>query len=149
MTVARARKASRRPNSCSLPVLRGCSGKTTFSRFASCVTAFERSLRIRARVDVARPVQRARGVFARGETEAAEDGAALAGDRAVFHERVDHHVADEMDFGGVDAFGAQIVGGVALGGEQVVGNLVGQDAVDFFRHRGGRGCGGPASTWAI
>ena len=63
-----------------------------------------------------------------------EHGAALAGDRAVFHQRVDHHVADEVDFLGRDAFGAQIVGGVALGGEQVVGNLVGQDAVDFFRH---------------
>ena len=94
----------------------------------------ERSLGVRAGVDVARPVQRARGVFARGQRQSREHGAALAGDRAVLHQRVDHHVADEVDLLGRDAFGAQIVGGVALGGEQIVGNLVGQDAVDFFRH---------------
>ena len=39
-----------------------------------------------------------------------------------------------MDFAGVDTFGTQIVGGVAFGGEQEVGDLVGEDAVDLFGH---------------
>src|SRR5690606_10735048 len=47
---------------------------------------------------------------------------------------VDHDVADELDACRIDAFAHQVVAALALGEEQQVGHLVGQDAVDLFRH---------------
>ena len=57
-----------------------------------------------------------------------------AGLRLVVEQRVDHHVADETDALGGNAFAQQVGFGAALGGVQAVGHLVGQHAVDFFGH---------------
>lgn len=47
---------------------------------------------------------------------------------------VDHDVADEADSLGRDALALQIGRCVPLGGVEAIGDLVGEDAVDFFRH---------------
>ena len=90
----------------------------------------------RARVDVAGPVQRAGGVFARGQTPRRLSTVARSRASARFFSSVSIiTLPTKKILSGGDAFGAQVVGGVAFGGEQVVGNLIGQDAVDLFGHR--------------
>ena len=49
-------------------------------------------------------------------------------------EGVDHDIADETDTFGIDAFAHQIGFGAALSRVEQVRHLIGQDAVDFFRH---------------
>src|SRR5471032_2532202 len=49
-------------------------------------------------------------------------------------QRVDHDIADELDAALVDAFLEQIGLSVGLGGEEQIGQLVGQHAVNFLRH---------------
>ena len=50
-------------------------------------------------------------------------------------ECVDHRVADEVDALGLDAFPAQVLDRIVRVGEQEVGELVRDDAVDLLRHR--------------
>jgi hypothetical protein len=57
------------------------------------------------------------------------------GARQLGEQRVDHHVADESDFFGGDALGAQVLVGVGRGREQEVCDLIRQQAVDLFGHR--------------
>ena len=53
---------------------------------------------------------------------------------AVLHQGVDHDVADEEDLLRRHAFGFQVLVGEVVGGEQVVAEDVGAEAVDFLRH---------------
>ena len=50
-------------------------------------------------------------------------------------QRVDHRVADEEDAFAVDARGTQILTGELARGEEVVGDGVRHDSIDFLRHR--------------
>jgi hypothetical protein len=52
----------------------------------------------------------------------------------VCQQRVDHHVADEEHLVFSDAFAAEVLHPRRLGHEQQIRNLVGQHAVDLFRH---------------
>ena len=54
---------------------------------------------------------------------------------AVPHQRVDHHVTDEVDSRGSDAFALQILIGIPACGEQDFAKRVRNNAIDFFRHR--------------
>jgi hypothetical protein len=47
---------------------------------------------------------------------------------------IDHHVADKTDAVGRYPFTSEVVGSASLSGVEKVGNLIGQDAIDFFRH---------------
>src|SRR5580693_10782684 len=49
-------------------------------------------------------------------------------------ERIDHHVAYEVDGFAGAAFLLEILDGVFLGDEEIVGQGIGQDAIDFFGH---------------
>ena len=57
-----------------------------------------------------------------------------AGEFPVVEKGIDHDVADEADTCGVDPFADQVGLGAALCRVEAVGDLIGQDAVDFFRH---------------
>ena len=50
------------------------------------------------------------------------------------HQRVNHDIAGEMDFFRRHAFGAQIVDSALFGDEEQIGNAIGDEPVDFFRH---------------
>jgi hypothetical protein len=65
---------------------------------------------------------------------AAQGGRSRHGAVEVAAQGVDHDVADEMHPFRRDAFPFQVVQGGALGGEQQVGDLVGQHPIDLFRH---------------
>ncbi len=49
-------------------------------------------------------------------------------------ERIDHDVADEIDGLAGAAFFEEMADGVFFGDEEIVGEGVGENAVDFFRH---------------
>jgi hypothetical protein len=53
---------------------------------------------------------------------------------AVREQRVDHHIADEVDPLPGDPFRLQVLIGGPLGGEEKIRELIGEDAVDLFRH---------------
>ena len=50
-------------------------------------------------------------------------------------EAVDHDVADQLHLSGIDPFAPQVFRAGGLGDEQQVGKRVGDDAVNFLRHR--------------
>jgi len=54
--------------------------------------------------------------------------------RKVGVQGVDHHIAGEVDPGGIDALARQVFQRTPLGGEQQVGELIGQYPVDLLRH---------------
>src|SRR5271166_6567596 len=49
-------------------------------------------------------------------------------------EGVDHDVADEVNLFAIDAFAEEILVTVGRWREEQIGELVGEQAVDFFRH---------------
>ena len=49
-------------------------------------------------------------------------------------ESIDHHIADAVNLGGVDALANEIFIAVGRGREQQVGKLVGEQPIDFFGH---------------
>jgi len=90
-------------------------------------------------VDVGRPVQGQHAVAGGGE-EALRDALARSHGRdrgaavPVVEQGVDHQIAGEPNARRVDPFPREIALGVALGGEQEIGELIGQDPVDLLRH---------------
>ena len=84
-------------------------------------------------VHVGRPMEGGQRVLPRAQAELAQYGQSL---RRRQHpgQAVHHDVAHKVDLLRSDAFAPQIVVGVARGREQQVGDLVGEQAVDFLRH---------------
>ena len=56
------------------------------------------------------------------------------GRRQVVHQGVNHDVADQVDLGRRDPFAAEVFVGVRRGGQQEIGDGVGDEAVDFLGH---------------
>lgn len=91
-------------------------------------------------VDVRRPVQRDDAVAGRARQQCrvepvrGQRGGPRACVFAAGQQRIDHHIADEGDACSVHAFALQVGRRAALGRIQPVGDLVGEHAVDLFRH---------------
>jgi hypothetical protein len=52
----------------------------------------------------------------------------------VFHQRVDHHIADKEDSLLGNSFGPQIASCVLTGREEIIRDLVGHEPIDLLRH---------------
>jgi hypothetical protein len=89
-------------------------------------------------VHVGRAVQGHQPIPARLEP-VPSDRVALLGPLEVGDERVDHHVADQVDLVGAVPLGLEVGHGVVAGGEEVVADTIRDDPVDLFWH-------GPVAT---
>ena len=103
--------------------------------FADAVEGFQQRLQLGGIIHIGGAVQGRQGEVRRDRMPGSGQG---HGSRhragQIGPQRIDHHITDEMDLGGVNAFAGQIGGGVPFGGEQDVRYLIGQDAVDFLGH---------------
>nr|GEU28557.1 hypothetical protein [Tanacetum cinerariifolium] len=91
-------------------------------------------------VHIGRPVQREQRIRRAVRHEAGQVGGAQhlrhgGRGRQLAQQRIDHHVAHEMDAAGRNALAQQVAGAAGLAGKQQLGHLVGEHAVDFLRHR--------------
>ena len=123
---------SSRPNADSRARAR-MQGEQNGNASRNAVNRTNRIFRIGEGVDVAGPVQRAQRIAARLEDELPQD-ASLSGALPVVQQRIDHHIADEVNLVGRHALGTKIVGGGTLRCEQIVGDLVGEESIDLFGH---------------
>jgi hypothetical protein len=67
------------------------------------------------------------------EAEVGSNGGLLS-QREEMTERIDHHIADKMYGFARTAFFEELGDGVFFGDEEIVGNGIGEDAIDFFGH---------------
>ena len=119
---------------------RGCTGQTSGTRrdVAQDGKRLARAHRglstFEGRCSVTTPKPSAsRAIAASMPARASVSAGAIARARCC-EQRIDHHVADELDARRVDAFAREIRRGVALGRVKQVGELVGEDAIDLLGH---------------
>jgi len=115
----------------------GMNGKNHRDLSSDRVNGAEKFRKLFCGIDVRRAVQRKDGeprpsgaIF---QTKIVANGR-LLGDRQEMAERIDHDVADEVDGFAGATFIEEMLNGVFLGDEEIVGEGVGEDAIDFFRH---------------
>ena len=82
-------------------------------RFIDIAGAMKRDQRIAGRESVARQIHRL---------------------RKQLDQAIDHHVSDQMNFLCGNAFTKQVCVAVFRWSEQNIGQLIGDDTIDFFRH---------------
>ena len=101
--------------------------------FRNCGDARHQPLEPLWIVDVARSVQRQQGVFAFPDAVSGRRGEP-ARPLPVREQRVDHHVADQVDTLVGNPFPPQVLERRGFGREEIVRQMIGQHAVDLFGH---------------
>ena len=84
-------------------------------------------------VDIAGPVQREQTVVPGLDRERLE-GRGRAGPLTIPEQRIDHHVADEVDPVAGNPFPREILVGRGFRGEEEIGHRIGEEPVDLLRH---------------
>jgi hypothetical protein len=120
--------------------VRGCRAKTSGTLLGNFAQHGQQGRQRFRPIDIGRAVQRDHAITLRIVENRRIDtghlqGLRRGGELAIRQQRVDHHVADEAHAFLGNPFARQVGVGAALGGVQAVGDLVGENTVDFLRHR--------------